>query len=109
MLTRNTLLVRGFFLHSEGMIHFFRGAGVGWLVGGCLLKINTFKNGNVTGFVSAVHSYERKCMHRKLERMSNKKLMKFELFKTVFRKLLLEDNLDMNYFYFTTSVISKRH
>lgn len=107
MLTRNTLLVRGFFLHSEGMIHFFRG--VGWLVGGCLLKINTFKNGNVTGFVSAVHSYERKCMHRKLERMSNKKLMKFELFKTVFRKLLLEDNLDMNYFYFTTSVISTRH
>lgn len=77
MLTRNTLLIRGFFLHSEGMIHFFRGAGVGWLVGGCLLKINTFKNGNVTGFVSAVH--------RKLERMSNKKLMKFELFKTVFR------------------------
>lgn len=61
------------------------------------------------GFVSAVHSYERKCMHRKLERMSNKKLMKFELFKTVFRKLLLEDNLDMNYFYFTTSVISTRH
>lgn len=53
--------------------------------------------------------YERKCMHRKLEIMSNKKLMKFELFKTVFRKLLLEDNLDMNYFYFTTSVISTRH
>lgn len=39
--------------------------------------------------------YERKCMHRKLERMSNKKLMKFELFKAVFRKLLLEDNLDI--------------
>lgn len=65
MLTRNTLLVRGFFLHSEGMIHFFRGAGVGWLVGGCLLKINTFKNGNVTGFVSfqrCIHMRENVCI-----------------------------------------------
>lgn len=102
----------GFFFHSEGMIHLFRGQG---LVGCCLLKIKTFKNGNVTGFVSAVHSYERKCMHRKLERMSNKKLMKFELFETVFLKLLFEDNFgyelfrfyNICYMYFNTTLVQK--
>lgn len=48
-------------------------------------------------------------MHRKLERMSNKKLMKFELFETVFLNYCLKIILDMNYFDFTTSVISTLH
>lgn len=48
------LLIWGFFFYSEGMIYFFWGVGVGWLVGGCLLKINIFKNGNVIGFVLVV-------------------------------------------------------
>lgn len=105
MLIWNMLLIWGFFFYSEGMIYFFWGVGVGWLVGGCLLKINIFKNGNVIGFVLVVYLYERKCMYWKFERMLNKKLMKFELFKIVFCKLLLEDNLDMNYFYFIIFVI----
>lgn len=52
-------------------------------------------------------------MHRKLERMSNKKLMKFELFETVFLKLLFEDNFGYELFrfynisYFNTTLVQK--
>lgn len=60
MLTRNMLLVWVFFLHSEGMIHLFRGQG---LVGGCLLKIKTFKNGNLLGlFQQCIDMRENACI-----------------------------------------------
>lgn len=62
MLTRNTLLVRGFFLHSEG-IHFFRGRGyVGWL-GVVCQKLILLKMEMLLGlFQRCIHMREIVCI-----------------------------------------------